>query len=770
MHVRTLLHLADLVKSPNMVVTANVPPSPPTPFANSPFGSSAPDVSSDDPRPQLRRRFKHLCCGEDGAETVGFFAGFKSAFRNLIEPITKPFHEFMDGFPTRDDDIIREEYQLPKSVTFNDEAMIADALDPVPEPRIFVPRPGAVRPFVPDPLPVGPESPPPPSKQPAKGILKMPSRQARRAAYRKDLKTNRMEHRGAYTDTHQSQQWIQADQAYYQNHVSSTHPQLTDPRQLARQFSQQWQQTQQSAGQASPHYTPEPMSPPQLVSPASVETVASPAMNSPTHTPAVGSPMHTQSIKMPSRPRPSRRVLDNKTGFLIDLDTEYVYHPETGRVVNPLCPKCPMMDAVPAKLDEPEPFWDALYEQGMGGVGYVNKMMPSARNALHIAQWALSVPLPPQVDCSGVIPMREKNSPTDKRLKWFHKKLAQQWSLEFQHCEGREPTWMECNTTLWPNLNNTVLPDMSPQATERVCRLRDYHTYGCMPKDVEAVLGRLSRTPSDEKYEWQAPATYKERTEERHQAIAEEVAAKLEAHLPPQIPPGLKLPKARVPPQSEIAKMDMQPQWPAEMLLPKTEADLAYDAQMQQAASVYPSGIQHPPDFGRRVIGDKIFYPQPEHRFVRVRHGPPPTPKELSWPARQAQKIGTWLVEKFPQAKPGAGVEERRRRRAADPQERYLDELAEASIKAPDLVFGERLHNEQATDFVKFFEQRPWVMDVWPSAKPELEARYAHEKAKRQGVPLQSVPQVSSQERLQRQYIESIQYAAANTQAYLMQR
>eukprot|EP01053_Blabericola_migrator_P004553 Blabericola_migrator_1__4552@NODE_2421_length_2790_cov_9_463827_g1516_i0_p1_GENE_NODE_2421_length_2790_cov_9_463827_g1516_i0NODE_2421_length_2790_cov_9_463827_g1516_i0_p1_ORF_typecomplete_len690_score147_22OCRE/PF17780_1/5_4e03OCRE/PF17780_1/0_22DUF1823/PF08853_11/0_52_NODE_2421_length_2790_cov_9_463827_g1516_i03162385 len=552
------------------------------------------------------------------------------------------------------------------------------------------------------------------------------------------------EYQGQQTDSYRPrQQWIPNPQTHQDQSIT---PRPKHHNVHGQQISQQTTQKLKAS--------------PRSASPASVETAASPTMD-----PAEQAP----PLKV-SKGSGSTRRRDSKTGFFIDLDTGYVYHPN-GQLVNPLCPTCPMIDAVPAKLDEPEPFWDELYEQGMGGVGYVNQKLPSAKNALHIAQWALSVPLPPQIDCSGIIPMRQMDSPTDKRLSWFYKKLAQHWGMEYKHCNGHDPSWEECNKTLWPSLKKTNLPDMTLTGIERVYRLQDYHAHGCMPKNVEAVLGKLSRTPSDEAYEWQDANTYKERTEQRIQEIAEGVAARLEARLPPQIPPGLQLPGLHVPPQSEIAKMDVQPQWPNEMLLPKTDADLAYEAKMQQAPAVNPSGIQHPPDFGRRVVGDKIFYPQPEHRFVRVRHGPPPAPKELSWPARQAAKFGNWLVEKFPQVRPGAGVEERRRRKAADPEERYLNELAEARIKAPDVVFGERIHNEQTTDFVKFYEQRPWIMDVWPNARPELEARYAHEKAKRRGIPVDSVPvPVSSQERLQRQYMDSIQYAAVNTQAYLMQK
>eukprot|EP01053_Blabericola_migrator_P009163 Blabericola_migrator_1__9162@NODE_48_length_16467_cov_53_390427_g44_i0_p11_GENE_NODE_48_length_16467_cov_53_390427_g44_i0NODE_48_length_16467_cov_53_390427_g44_i0_p11_ORF_typecomplete_len161_score27_46_NODE_48_length_16467_cov_53_390427_g44_i01194812430 len=65
--------------------------------------------------------------------------------------------------------------------------------------------------------------------------------------------------------------------------------------------------------------------------------------------------------------------------------------------------KCPN-DAVPAKLDSPEAFWDSAFDSIMSAMRQVHRTEPAANNALHIAQYVLQLPLPPQVNCSTVQP------------------------------------------------------------------------------------------------------------------------------------------------------------------------------------------------------------------------------------------------------------------------------------------------------------------------------------------------------------------------------
>eukprot|EP01053_Blabericola_migrator_P010080 Blabericola_migrator_1__10079@NODE_559_length_7595_cov_6_567880_g419_i0_p1_GENE_NODE_559_length_7595_cov_6_567880_g419_i0NODE_559_length_7595_cov_6_567880_g419_i0_p1_ORF_typecomplete_len592_score72_83_NODE_559_length_7595_cov_6_567880_g419_i029724747 len=584
-----------------MVTSANVPMDAPLPPSNILLGPNYFRDPSDLPKPRSNRHHrKLLCCGDDDTAASGSFHVIKSAFEQFIAPITKSFREFMDGFPTRDDEILLEQYQFPRNVTFNDEAVIVDGLD---------------------------ADPPSPSKQPTKSILKKPSRHTRRAVYQENIKSLRHEQQSPpiYADQTQTQQWNYGAAPQQMPHILDPNQIQQWNRSHTRQSlvttSQPMQQSQSEARQ----WQAKPMSPLQSISPASLETTASPAMSS---------PMHPQPIQVP--------------------ETAYAPHQATLRHVNPLSLKCPIADAVPARLTKPEPFWNELFNQSMTNLSHAKGTMPSIEDALQIVQWVLSVPLPPQVDCSGIIPVRAMNSPSDKRLTWFYTTLAQQWKRDFFHHQHREPTWVECNELLWPSLNDVVLPDMSPQAIDRVRRLRDYHAYGCMPRDIRAALGHFPRALSSETRQ-ATSYTQKAYTHNTHTWQGKVIAA--DYQMSPHISP------SHMPPQSQFAQVHSQ--WQPERMAPRP--------MMQQPGPASSSNIQR---FSYdKVSGNDIVSPQPERC---LRHGPPPAPAEPSWPARQMQKIGTWLSEKFPQA--GA-------RSRTDPLDRYLDQLDEARRRNPELEF-----------------------------------------------------------------------------------
>eukprot|EP01054_Gregarina_sp_Poly1_P007162 Gregarina_sp_Poly_1__7161@NODE_3929_length_820_cov_5_099602_g2542_i0_p1_GENE_NODE_3929_length_820_cov_5_099602_g2542_i0NODE_3929_length_820_cov_5_099602_g2542_i0_p1_ORF_typecomplete_len173_score10_54_NODE_3929_length_820_cov_5_099602_g2542_i036521 len=98
------------------------------------------------------------------------------------------------------------------------------------------------------------------------------------------------------------------------------------------------------------------------------------------------------------------------------------------------------------------------------------------------------------------------------------------------------------------------------------------------------------------------------------------------------------------------------------------------------------------------MIGGIRCYPKPE-RIVRrrIQERPRRPSQEPSWFGQRFRAWGARMMEIFPQARPGAGLEAKRKALLQNPREAYIQDLME-NPRDPHQLFLERMTYERMRD------------------------------------------------------------------------